>query len=204
VLIGVKPYMVPDLLNEIQDSLRPGTIIISVAAGVTIKTFEDLVPESVSVLRSMPNTPAIVGRAVTGVSAGTRSTDEDMDLVKRLFGTVGAVLEVPESKLDALSTISGSGPAYVFYLIEQLTATAIGKGFSAQEAAVMVGDTFLGAAELLVTSGKSPAELRRQVTSPNGTTERAVAVLEAADLKHVFDTATDAALARARELAGPE
>lgn len=204
VLVGVKPYMVTDLLNEIHDSLAPGTIVVSVAAGVTVATFESLVPESVSVLRSMPNTPAIVGRAVTGVSPGTRSTDADMELVTRLFSTVGAVLVVPESKLDALSTISGSGPAYVFYLIEQLTAAAVDKGFSAEEAAIMVGDTFLGAAELLATSGKTPTELRRQVTSPNGTTERAVAVLETADLKQLFDTATDAALARARELAGPD
>ncbi|HSP76203.1 MAG TPA: pyrroline-5-carboxylate reductase [Cryobacterium sp.] len=202
VIVAVKPAMVPDLLAEIADSLEPGTLVISVAAGVTIATFEGLLPESVSVIRSMPNTPALVGKAVTGLSAGTRSTDTDLELAKSLFGTVGDVLVVPEEKLDALSTISGSGPAYVFYLIEQLTATAIAKGFTPEEAAVMVNGTFLGATTLLAASDLSPTELRRQVTSPSGTTERAVWELEKGGLKELFDRATDAALARARELAG--
>jgi len=201
VVVAVKPAMVPALLTEIADALEPGTLVISVAAGVTIATFESLLPESVHVIRSMPNTPAIVGQAVTGLSAGTRSTAEDLALARALFDTVGDVLVVPEEKLDALSTISGSGPAYVFYLIEQLTATAIDKGFTPAEAATMVNGTFLGASSLLAVSDRSPAELRRQVTSPNGTTERAVWELEKGGLKALFDTATDAALARARELA---
>jgi pyrroline-5-carboxylate reductase len=109
---------------------------------------------------------------------------------------------VPESKLDALSTISGSGPAYVFYLIEELTRTAVAKGFTAEEAALLVTGTFAGATELLVESGETPQELRHRVTSPNGTTERAIGVLETADLKGLFDRATDAALHRALELGG--
>ncbi|MEO7017185.1 MAG: pyrroline-5-carboxylate reductase [Leifsonia sp.] len=201
VLVAVKPAMVPDLLREISASLTPGAIVVSVAAGVTIATFESLLPETVSVVRSMPNTPAIVRKAVTGISGGTRTEPEDLALVRSLFETVGEVVEVPESKLDALSTISGSGPAYVFYLIEQLTQAAMGKGFTSEQAAQLVNGTFLGAAELLVSSGENPAELRRRVTSPGGTTERAVAVLESADLAAVFARATDAALARARELA---
>ena len=201
VVVAVKPAMVPDLLREIAGDLEPGTIVVSVAAGVTVATFESLLPESVAVIRSMPNTPAVVGRAVTGVSAGTRSSDADLALAVSLFDTVGEVLVVPESQLDALSTISGSGPAYVFYLIEQFTATAIDKGFTPEQAALMVQGTFRGASELLAASGDEPAELRRRVTSPKGTTERAVAVLEEANLKQVFDRATDAALARARELA---
>lgn len=201
VVVAVKPAMVPDLLREIAHSLEPGTVVVSVAAGVTVATYESLLPESVAVIRSMPNTPAVVGRAVTGVSAGTRSSDADLALAVSLFETVGQVLVVPESQLDALSTISGSGPAYVFYLIEQLTATAVDKGFTPDQAAVMVQGTFRGASELLASSGEDPAELRRRVTSPKGTTERAIAVLEASGLKQTFDTATDAALARARELA---
>ncbi len=202
VIVAVKPAMVADLLAEIADSLEPGTLVVSVAAGVTIATFESLLPESVSVIRSMPNTPALVGKAVTGLSAGTRSSDTDLELATALFATVGDVLVVPEEKLDALSTISGSGPAYVFYLIEQLTATALDKGFTPEEAAVMVNGTFLGATTLLAASDLSPTELRRQVTSPSGTTERAVWELEKGGLKELFDRATDAALARARELAG--
>lgn len=201
VVVAVKPAMVPDLLREIAGDLEPGTVIVSVAAGVTVSTFESILPESVAVIRSMPNTPAVVGRAVTGVSAGTRSSDDDLALAVSLFDTVGEVLVVPESQLDALSTISGSGPAYVFYLIEQFTATAIDKGFTPEQAALMVQGTFRGASELLAASGDNPAELRRRVTSPKGTTERAIMVLEEANLKQVFDRATDAALARARELA---
>ena len=201
VVVAVKPAMVPDLLTEIADSLEPDALVISVAAGVTIATYERLLPPSVAVIRSMPNTPAVVGKAVTGLSAGTRSSDGDLELARALFDTVGDVLVVPEHKLDALSTISGSGPAYVFYLIEQLTATAIEKGFTPDEAATMVNGTFLGASMLLAASDDSPAELRRRVTSPHGTTERAVQQLELADIKHTFDVATDAALARARELA---
>ena len=201
VVVAVKPAMVPDLLREIADALEPGTIVVSVAAGVTVATFESLLPESVAVIRSMPNTPAVVGRAVTGIAAGTRSSDDDLALAVAMFETVGDVLVVPESQLDALSTISASGPAYVFYLIEQFTATAIDKGFTPEQAALMVQGTFRGASELLAASGDEPAELRRRVTSPKGTTERAVAVLVEANLKQLFDRATDAALARARELA---
>ncbi|ASD20874.1 MULTISPECIES: pyrroline-5-carboxylate reductase [Cryobacterium] len=201
VIVAVKPAMVPDLLAEIADSLEPGTLVVSVAAGVTIATFETHLPDGVAVIRSMPNTPAVVGMAVTGLSAGTRSTAVQMELATALFETVGEVLVVPEDKIDALSTISGSGPAYVFYLIEQLTQTAIDKGFTPAQAATMVNGTFLGASALLAVSDLTPTELRRQVTSPKGTTERAVQQLETGDVKGLFDRATDAALARARELA---
>ena len=201
VLVAVKPAMVPDLLREIADALDPGTIVVSVAAGVTVDTFESLLPEHIAVLRSMPNTPSVVGRGVTGLSAGTRSTDADLALARAVFETVGTVVEVPESQLDALSTISGSGPAYVFLLIEELTKAAVSKGFTPEQAAVLVNGTFRGAAELLAQSDKTPEQLRIQVTSPKGTTERAVAVLQQANLKQTFDEATDAALARAKELA---
>lgn len=201
VLIGVKPAMVPDLLREIAPALRPGTVMVSLAAGVPIAVFEDLLGEGIPVVRSMPNTPAVVGRAVTGIARGTTATDADVALVTRLFETCGTVLELPEDQIDALSTISGSGPAYVFLLIEQLTRAAEGKGFERDRARLLAEQTFIGAAALLEASGEDPAELRRQVTSPNGTTERAIAVLQAAHLDGVFAEATDAALARARELA---
>ena len=201
VIVAVKPAMVRDLLAEIGDSLAPGTVVVSVAAGVTAATMESLLPDSVSVVRAMPNTPAVVGKAVTGVSAGTRTEAEDLTVVRALFETVGEVVEVPESQLDALSTISGSGPAYVFLLIEALTEAAVAKGFTPEQAATLVNGTFLGASSLLVSSGETPTELRRRVTSPNGTTERAIAVLSDADLPSLFARATDAALARARELA---
>jgi pyrroline-5-carboxylate reductase len=201
VLVGVKPAMVPDLLREIRPHLRPEAIVVSLAAGVTLATFEGILGADVSVFRSMPNTPAVVGRAVTGLAAGTNATAEEAAVVRRLFETVGTVIELPEAQIDALSTISGSGPAYVFLLIEELTRAAIGKGFGEAEARTMVEQTFIGASALLETSGENPAELRRRVTSPKGTTERAVAVLQEAHLDGLFARATDAALARARELA---
>jgi pyrroline-5-carboxylate reductase len=201
VIVAVKPAMVRDLLAEIGASLAPDTVVVSVAAGVTTATMESLLPDTVSVVRSMPNTPAVVGKAVTGISAGSRTDPDDLAVVRALFETVGDVVEVPESQLDALGTISGSGPAYVFFLIEALTEAAVGKGFSREQATALVNGTFLGASELLVSSGEDPAELRRRVTSPNGTTERAIAVLAEADLPALFARATDAALARSRELA---
>ncbi|WP_404435944.1 pyrroline-5-carboxylate reductase [Microbacterium aerolatum] len=201
ILVGVKPAMVPDLLREIAPSLREDAIVVSLAAGVTLATFAEGLGDDVSVIRSMPNTPATVGKAVTGLAAGAAATADDLALVRQLFELVGAVVEVPEEKIDALSTISGSGPAYVFLLIEELTKAAIGKGFDEADARLMAEQTFIGATALLVASGEEPTELRRRVTSPKGTTERAVMVLQEAHLDEVFAEATDAALARAKELA---
>lgn len=201
VLVGVKPAMVPDLLREIAPSLRPDAIVVSLAAGVTLHTFADGLGQPAHVIRSMPNTPSTVRRGVTGLAAGAAATADDMALVRALFETVGAVIEVDEAQIDALSTISGSGPAYVFLLIEAFTQAAIGKGFSEADARLMAEQTFIGATALLEASGEAPSELRRRVTSPKGTTERAVAVLQEAELEGVFARATDAALARARELA---
>lgn len=201
VLIGVKPAMVPDLLREIAPVLRPGTIVVSLAAGVTIATFERILGDDAIVLRSMPNTPSLVGHGVTGLAAGTRADAAAVAVVRRLFETVGTVVELPETKIDALSTISGSGPAYFFLVVEEFTKAAVGKGFDEAEARLMTEQTFIGAAALLAASGDDPAELRRRVTSPKGTTERAIAVLQDARLDDVFARATDAALARAKELA---
>ncbi|KAA9156167.1 pyrroline-5-carboxylate reductase [Microbacterium lushaniae] len=201
VLVGVKPAMVPGLLREIAPHVREGAIVVSLAAGVPLATFTGILGPRVVVLRSMPNTPALVGKAVTGLAADAAASPADIAVVRRLFETVGAVVEVPESQIDALSTISGSGPAYVFLLVEQLAEAAVRKGFSEAEAWMLAGQTFIGAAALMEATGEDPRELRRQVTSPKGTTERAVAVLQDADLAGVFERATDAALARARELA---
>lgn len=199
VLIGVKPGMVPDLLREIAPLLEPDAIVVSVAAGVTTATMEGIIPNSVA--RTMPNTPSVVRCGVTGLAAGSRISPADLALVREVFETVGSVIELPEDRIDALSTISGSGPAYVFFLIEQLTGAAQRMGFSEADARLMVEQTFLGASELLQASDADPADLRRRVTSPNGTTMQAIAVMEEAGLGAMFDRATAAALARAREMA---
>lgn len=200
VFVGVKPAMVEDLLREIAPVLRADAVVVSLAAGVTLARIEAALGAGARVVRSMPNTPASVGKAVTGLAAGSAATADDMATVRRVFETVGAVVETDESQIDALSTISGSGPAYVFLLIEELTAAAREKGFAEADARLLAEQTFIGAAELLAASGENPAELRRQVTSPGGTTERAIAVLQEAQLAELFTRATDAALARAREL----
>lgn len=199
VVIGVKPAMVTDVLRDISGSLSPDALIISVAAGVTTATMESVV--SNPVVRVMPNTPSLVGRGVAGISAGARATADDVSHARSLFDAVGWVLELPESQIDALSTISGSGPAYVFHAMEQWTRAAVELGFTETDARNLVEKTFAGATALLESTGVEPAELRRRVTSPNGTTERAIAVLDDAQLADVFETAARAALARARELA---
>ncbi len=201
VLVAVKPAYVVEVLQEAAGNLNHDALVISVAAGITTESMEAALPSSVAVVRSMPNTPAIVGRAVTGVATGSRVSDDQLENALELFETVGRVVVLPESQIDALSTISGSGPAYVFYLIEQLTEAAQNMGFGEDIAAMLVEETFAGATELLSASNQSPAQLRKQVTSPNGTTMQAVAVLEKAELAKVFTKATEAALARAREIA---
>lgn len=201
VLVAVKPMYVTAVLQEVSAALLPDALIISVAAGITNAAMEAALPSSVAVVRSMPNTPAIVGRAVTGLARGSRATDAQLTLSASLFETVGKVVVLEESQIDELSAISGSGPAYVFYLVEQFIQAAKSLGFDDATAQLLVSETFLGASELLLASGKEPSELRRQVTSPNGTTERAIAKLGEAGLANLFESATAAAVARAKEIA---
>ncbi len=199
VVLGVKPAGIAELLDEIGPMLAADAVVVSIAAGVTNASMEALVANAV--VRTMPNTPSTVGRGLTGIAPGTRATASIIALVSRLFETVGSVLVVPEPQLDALSAISGSGPAYVYFLVEQLTEAARRLGFSDAEARVLAEATFVGAGALLEASGEDPAELRRRVTSPKGTTERAIAVLSDADLSGLFERAAEAAIARAKEIA---
>ncbi|HET8956824.1 MAG TPA: pyrroline-5-carboxylate reductase [Microcella sp.] len=199
VVLGVKPAQIVDVLAELAPSLDADALVISVAAGITTATMEAAAPNPV--VRAMPNTPSLVGRGVTGVSAGSRATAAHLTLADDLFRLVGTVVELPESQIDALSTISGSGPAYVFLLVEEFTKAAQAMGFDEDVARLMAEQTFIGATRLLEASGDDPEELRRRVTSPKGTTERAVAVLQGAELDRLFARAAEAALARARELA---
>lgn len=201
VLLAVKPAYITEVLDQVKDVLHQNALIVSVAAGVTTETIEKHVPTGVSVVRAMPNTPALIGKGVTGISVGSRVTKEQLALVVELFNAVGKTLVIPESQIDALSTISGSGPAYVFYFIEEFIKAAMAQGFSQEQSYLMVSETFLGASALLVKTQDDPADLRRQVTSPNGTTMKAVAVMEEADLHNLFINATSAALARAKEIA---
>jgi pyrroline-5-carboxylate reductase len=200
VILAVKPNIILETLKEVAAVLKPNCLVVSVAAGITTAAMEQQLSGNTAVVRAMPNTPSVVGLGVTGISKGSNVSDEQLDLAVNLFSSVGKVLVVDESKIDALSTISGSGPAYVFYFAEKLITAAKSLGFSDQEASMMVKETFLGSATLLATSSSSPEELRQQVTSPNGTTMQATGRFDAADLEQVFIEATEAALARAKEL----
>jgi len=200
VILAVKPNMILETLNDVASVLKPDSLVVSVAAGITTAAMEEQLSGNAAVVRAMPNTPSVVGLGVTGISKGSNVSAEQLNLAVELFSSVGKVLVVDESKIDALSTISGSGPAYVFYFAEKLITAAKSLGFSEQEASLMVKETFLGSATLLATSSNSPEELRKQVTSPNGTTMQATGRFDAADLERVFIEATEAALARAKEL----
>ena len=200
VILAVKPNMILETLKDVASVLKPGCLVVSVAAGITTAAMEEQLSGNAAVIRAMPNTPSVVGLGVTGISKGSNVSAEQLNLAVELFASVGKVLVVDESKIDALSTISGSGPAYVFYFAEKLITAAKSLGFSEQEASLMVKETFLGSATLLATSSNSPEELRKQVTSPNGTTMQATGRFDAADLERVFIEATEAALARAKEL----
>jgi pyrroline-5-carboxylate reductase len=201
VVLGVKPYMIAELLDEIVPHLAEDAIIVSLAAGITLAQIEAKTGTR-AVVRSMPNTPSTVGRGVAGIAGGAHATAEDVALVRRLFETVGAAVEVDgDDGIDAISTISGSGPAYVFLLVEQFIEAARHQGFDAETARLLAEQTFIGATRLLEAEDEEPAELRRRVTSPKGTTEKAVEVLQRADLAATFSAATDAAYARAKELA---
>lgn len=204
IIVAVKPAMVADLLEEISPALEPGAIVVSVAAGVTTETMHAHLPSHAVAIRSMPNTPASVGLGVTGIAAGTAASAEEVTMVTTLFETVGDVIQVDESMMAQLGSLSGSGPAYVFYLIEKLTNVARAQGFTPEQASLLVEGTFRGAVELLATAHEDPRELRRQVTSPNGTTERAIAVLDAADIEGTFAQAIDAAITRSHQLARGE
>jgi len=201
VVLGVKPYAIGDLLDEVSADLEPGTVVVSVAVGTTTASMEAKVPAGVRVVRALPNTPIGVGHGVTGISAGASADADAVALASSVFDASGVVIEVPESQLDALSAVSGSGPAYVFLLVEQWQQAAESLGFSHDQAEAMVQGTLRGAVELLAASGREPTDLRKAVTSPKGTTERAVAVLQDADLAGTFERASRAAIARAEELA---
>ena len=200
IVLGVKPAQILEVCKSISSSLKDGAVVISVAAGITTQAMELSLGDRVPVIRAMPNTPAVVGLGVTGISKGTSASVEDLETARALFETVGKVLVVEEEQINALSTISGSGPAYVFYFTEKLIAAALRLGFSQSEAELMVKETLLGSATLMAKSKESPETLRANVTSPNGTTMQAIARFDAADLEKVIAEATEAALARAIEL----
>ena len=201
VIVAVKPHAMSATLGSLAAHLKPSVTVISVAAGIDTAAIEAELGQ-IAVVRAMPNTPALIGEAMTGVSGGLHVTPEQLQGACDILGAVGAVAVVPEDQLDALTAISGSGPAYLFYVAEALADGAVAQGLSPELADRLVRQTLRGAALLLHASESDPAELRRRVTPKGGTTQAAVAVFDEADMKAIFRTAVAAAKDRSRELRG--
>jgi len=202
VVLVVKPQDLGDLLAQVGSHVAAHALVISIAAGVPTHRIEQALPAGVNVVRAMPNTPARIDRAVTGISAGANCTAQALELARELLASVGTVVDVPESLQDAVTAVSGSGPAYVFYLAEAMTAAGVELGLDEATATLMANRTILGAAALLDVADESAGELRRQVTSPGGTTAAAIAALDAAGVDSALRAAVGAARDRSRELSG--
>ena len=201
VIVAVKPHAMVATLGSLVAHLKPSATVISVAAGIDTGAIEaELGP--VAVVRAMPNTPALVGEAMTGVSGGRHVAPDQLQGACDILGAVGEVAVVSEAQLDALTAISGSGPAYLFYVAEALVDAAVAQGLSPDLSDRLVRQTLRGAALLLDASASDAAELRRRVTSKGGTTQAAVAAFDEADLKATFGTAVAAATERSRQLRG--
>lgn len=202
VVLGVKPYGIAAMLDEIRGSLDPSAVVISVAAGVPISAMAARLPEGARIVRAMPNTPATLGLGMTGIAGGPAADEDAMALARAVFETVGEVVEVEEEQIDGVAAASGSGPAYVYLLAESMIAGAAQFGFDEETATRLVIQTFRGAAEMLHRQPEvSPGELRRRVTSPNGTTERAIKVFQESDLAGIVERAMAANAERSREMA---
>lgn len=200
VILAVKPQQIDTVLEQVGSMLGPPCLVVSIAAGVTIDRIASRCPAGARIVRTMPNTPMLVGRGMVGLSRGADATAEDAALVRELFGACAEVIEVPESKLDALTAVSGSGPAYFFYLVEALVEAGVAVGLDRPEATKLAETTFSGAAELLASGDVPASELRRRVTSPGGTTAAAIASLDADEFRNVVNRAVEAATHRSREL----
>jgi len=198
VLIAVKPQHVPDVASSLAGS---GTArVLSIAAGVTIASLEGWLDDGTRVVRCMPNTPALVGEGAAGLAAGTTATDADLAWASSILSAVGTASVFPESQLDAVTGLSGSGPAYLFLVAEAMIAAGIDVGLSPTDANTMARQTLLGAATLLSESPEDPAQLRANVTSPGGTTAEGIKALEAGGVRDAFLAAIRAATARSVEL----
>ena len=200
LVLAVKPQVMGEALDEIRDDVRPGTLAISIAAGVSIDFMWARLGEAVRVVRVMPNTPCLAHAGAAGIALGPGCTEADQTLVSTLFDTIGMGVVVNEVDLDAVTAVSGSGPAYFFYLTECLTKAGVAQGLSEEVASALASQTLYGAGRLLHGSEDGPATLREKVTSPGGTTAAALQQFHDDDLEGVVARAVAAAAARSREL----
>ncbi len=211
VILAVKPQVMGQVLNTIASDTTTATsrkLVISIAAGIKIESFENALysnteitdQQNLPVIRVMPNTPGLVLSGMSALCPNQNVQKQDMDIAKTILGSMGKVLEVSEDKMDAVTAVSGSGPAYFFYFVESMVEEAEKLGLTREEALTLTITTMAGAAALLQSSNDSPATLRKKVTSPGGTTEAAINILETSNTKEIIKRAVSAAASRSREL----
>ncbi len=197
----VKPQDMTELLAEIAPATRPGQLVVSLAAGITTAFIESHLPAGVAVVRVMPNTPALVDEGMAAISRGSHCDESHLQEAESLMASVGRVLRVPEKQQDAVTAVSGSGPAYLFFVVESMIEAGVHLGLPRSTASELVVQTVVGSAKLLRETGEHPTVLREQVTSPGGTTAAAVRELEDHKVRAAFLSALEAARDRSRALA---
>src|SRR5579871_1096572 len=200
LVLAVKPDQVAGALGEIHEHITEKHLLISIAAGVTIAKLEGALGKGARVIRVMPNTPALVGASATGFALGKSATGADGELAKKLFGAVGVAFQVKEALLDAVTGLSGSGPAYVYMFIEGLSDGGVASGLPRDVATKLAAQTVLGAAKMVLETNHHPGALKDMVASPGGTTIAGLHALERAGLRAALMDAVEAATTRAREL----
>ena len=200
IVLAVKPQILDKVLREVGDALKPGTLVVSIAAGVDTATIEEAVAEGVRVVRAMPNTPALVGAGATAVSPGKLASATDLATARAVFDAVGITVELDESHLDAVTGLSGSGPAYIFLILEALADAGVKVGLSRRNAQRLAAQTVMGSAKLLLETDEHPGKLKDMVTSPGGTAIAGLHTLEEGGLRTTLINAVETATKRAREL----
>ncbi|MDB4972666.1 MAG: pyrroline-5-carboxylate reductase [Myxococcaceae bacterium] len=200
IVLAVKPQVVPAVLFEIAPYITPDKLVISIAAGIPTTRISESLGGHPRVVRAMPNTPAIVGEGATAIAGGRDASSADVAVAETLFRSVGIVVHVAEGMLDAVTGLSGSGPAYAFIAIEALSDAGVRAGLPRDVATKLAAQTLLGAGKLTIETGEHPARLKDMVTSPAGTTIAGVAALEREGFRHALHAAVEAATSRSREL----
>jgi pyrroline-5-carboxylate reductase len=202
VILAVKPQSLDRVVGEIGEAINPDQLVISILAGVSTRRLEEKLGSDVRVIRVMPNTPALVGAGVSVICAGSLAGEDDLAAARTILEAAGEVRVLEEELIDAVTALSGSGPAYLFLFIEAMIRAGEKLGLPRPEAEQLAKGTLAGAGRLLVESGRSAEELRRQVTSPGGTTGAALKVFEERGLEQIVEEAMGAAAARSKELGG--
>jgi pyrroline-5-carboxylate reductase len=200
VIVAVVPHVMPTVLTELAPALKAGSLVVSIAAGVPLSQIEPRLPEGTPVIRVMPNTPVQVGAGAAGIARGRHATPAHVERVLQIFNAAGRAVEVPERLMDAVTGLSGSGPAYVCLVVEALADGGVKMGLPRDVALMLAAQTVFGAAKLILETGKHPAQWKDMVASPGGTTIAGLAELERSAVRGALIDAVEAATDRAREL----